>query len=155
MISLWSPRPFTIDYTHLVPNIFCWDIYSLLMSTYLRFLASRQDWRRGGKGDNRGWDGWMVSPTQWTWVWVKSGSWWRIGRLGVLQSMGSQRVGHDWTTQLTDTINLASRVWALMFLCFECMCWARMTCWEGGSRGRGYMYTYDSLCCTTETKTTL
>ena len=50
----------------------------------------------GGEGDNRGWDGWMASPTQWTWVWVNSRSWWWTGRPGVLQFMGSQRVGHDW-----------------------------------------------------------
>ena len=48
----------------------------------------------------RGWDGWMASPTQWTWVWVNSGSWWWTGRAGVLQSMGSQRVGQDWATEL-------------------------------------------------------
>ena len=51
----------------------------------------------GGKGDDRGWDGWMASPTRWTWVWVSSGSWWWTGRPGVLQFMGSRRVGHDWT----------------------------------------------------------
>ena len=43
---------------------------------------------------------WMASPTQWTWVWVNSGSWWWTGRPGVLQSMGSQRVGHNWVTEL-------------------------------------------------------
>ena len=62
--------------------------------------------RAGGEGDDRGWDGWMVSPTQWTWVWVDSRSWWWTGRLGVLWFMGSQRVGHDWVTELnwlTDT----------------------------------------------------
>ena len=48
--------------------------------------------RAGGEGDNRRWDGWMASPTQWTWVWVSSGSWWWTGRPGLLQSMGSQRV---------------------------------------------------------------
>ena len=53
-----------------------------------------------GEGDNRGWDGWMASLTQWTWVWVNSGSWWWIGRPGMLRSMGSQRVGHDWATEL-------------------------------------------------------
>ena len=42
---------------------------------------------------NRGWDCWMASPTQWTWVWASSGSWWWTGKLGVLQFMGSQRVG--------------------------------------------------------------
>ena len=55
-------------------------------------------WERlkvGGEGDDRGWDGWMASPTQWTWVWVNSGSRWWTGRPGVLQSMGLQRVGHD------------------------------------------------------------
>ena len=47
------------------------------------------------EGDNKGWDGWMASTTQWTWVWVNSGSWWWTGRPGVLQSVGSQRVRHD------------------------------------------------------------
>ena len=50
--------------------------------------------------DNRGWDGWMASPTQRTWVWVSSGSWWWTGKPVALQSMGSQRVGHDWVTEL-------------------------------------------------------
>ena len=56
--------------------------------------------RAGGEGDDRGWDGWMASPTRWTWVWVNSGSWWWTGRPGVLQFMGSERVGHDWVTEL-------------------------------------------------------
>jgi len=56
--------------------------------------------RAGGEGDDRGWDGWMASPTQWTWVWVDSGSWWWTGKTGVLQSMGLQRVGRDWVTEL-------------------------------------------------------
>ena len=54
----------------------------------------------GGEGDDRASDGWMASPTLWTWVWVSSGSWWRTGRPGMLQSMGSQIVGHDWATEL-------------------------------------------------------
>ena len=53
-----------------------------------------------GEGDDRGWDGWMASLTLWTWVSVNSGSWWWTGRPGVLQFMGSQRVGHDWATEL-------------------------------------------------------
>ena len=57
----------------------------------------------GGEGDDRGWDGWMASLTRWTRVWVNSGSWWWAGRLGVLQFMGSQRVGHDWVTELNWT----------------------------------------------------
>ena len=54
----------------------------------------------GGEGDDRGWDGWMASLTRWTWVSVNSGSWWWTGRPGVLRFMGSQRVGHDWVTEL-------------------------------------------------------
>ena len=54
----------------------------------------------GGEGDDRGWDGWMASQTRWTWVWVNSGSWWWTGRPGVLRFMGSQRIGHDWATEL-------------------------------------------------------
>ena len=60
-----------------------------------------KNWLRvGGEGDNRGWDGWMASWTQWTWVWVNSGSWWWTGRPGILQSMRLQWVGHDWATEL-------------------------------------------------------
>ena len=60
-------------------------------------------WERlgaGGEGGDRGWDGWMASLPRWTWVWVNSGSWWWTGRTGVLQFMGSQRVQHDWATEL-------------------------------------------------------
>ena len=60
-------------------------------------------WERlkvGGEGDDRGWDGWMASLTQWTWVWVDSRSWWWTGRPGMLWFMGSQRVGHNWATKL-------------------------------------------------------
>ena len=54
----------------------------------------------GGEGDNRGRDGWTASSTQWSWVWASSRRWWGTGRPGVLQSMESQRVGHDWATEL-------------------------------------------------------
>ena len=60
-----------------------------------------------GEGDNGGWDGWMASQIPWTWVWVNSGSWWWTGRPGVLRFMGSQRIWHDWATELnwTERIN--------------------------------------------------
>ena len=69
-----------------------------------------EDWyweglEAGGEGDDRGWDGWMASPTQWTWVWVNSGRWWWTGRPGVLRLMGSQRLEHDWATELTHWLN--------------------------------------------------
>ena len=57
----------------------------------------------GRKRGNRAWDGWMSSLTQWTWVWVNSGSWWWTGRPGMLQSMVSQRVRYDWGTVLNWT----------------------------------------------------
>ena len=56
--------------------------------------------RAGGEGDDRGWDGWMASVTRWTWVWVNSESWWWTGRPGMLRIMGSQKVRHDWATEL-------------------------------------------------------
>ena len=69
----------------------------------------------GREGDNRGWDGWMASPTRWAWVWVNSGSWWWTGRPGVLRFMGSQRVGHDWATELN--------WWLVMLIIFSCAYW--------------------------------
>ena len=76
---------------------------------YFGHLTQRADWKRlwcwerlkaGGEGDDRRWAGWMASPTRCTWVWGSSGSRWWIRRPGVLQSMGTQRVGHDWVTEL-------------------------------------------------------
>ena len=68
----------------------------------------------GGEGDDRGWDGWMASPTQWTWVWVDSSSWWWTGRPGMLRFMGSQRVGHNWATEL-NLIEITS-IWDIICL---------------------------------------
>ena len=53
-----------------------------------------------GERDDREWDGWMASQTQWTWIWVNSESWWWTGRPGMLQSLGSQRVRQYWVTEL-------------------------------------------------------
>ena len=77
----------------------------LLASWHEKLTHWKRPWcwerlKAGGEGDNRGWDGWVGTLTQWTWVWASSGSWWWTGRPGVLQSMGSQRVGHDWVIEL-------------------------------------------------------
>ena len=69
------------------------------------WLIGKKPWcwewlKVGGEGDNRGWDGWMASPTQWTWVLVSSRSWCWTGKPGVMQSMGLQSVRHDWVTEL-------------------------------------------------------
>ena len=64
-----------------------------------------QCWERlqAGEGDDRGWDDWIASPTRWTWVWMNPGSWWWTGRPGVLRFMWSQRVRHNWATELNWT----------------------------------------------------
>ena len=75
-------------------------------------------WERlkaGGERDDRGWDGWMASPTRWTWVWTSPGSWWWTGKSGVLQSIGLQKVGYAWATELNrtesyKTLNLANYI---------------------------------------------
>ena len=64
-------------------------------------MSGKTEGRR--RRDDRGWDGWMTSSTQWTWVWVNSRSCWWTGRPGMLQSMGLQTVGHDWVTELNWT----------------------------------------------------
>ena len=70
-----------------------------------------------GEGDNRRWDGWVASPTQWTWVWVNSESWWWTGRPGMLQSMGSQRVVHNWTEKWLYYIMIWMSTRLLIYLC--------------------------------------
>ena len=82
--------------------------------THLKRPWCWERWKAGGEGDDRGWDGWMASPTWWAWVWVNSGSWWWTGRPGVLRFMGSQRVRHDWATELNWTECWSnSRAWNL------------------------------------------
>ena len=84
----------------------CWSLNSNALATWCEELTHWKIpwcWERlkaGGEGDDRGWDGWMASPAWLTWVWANSRSWWCRERPGVLQSMGSQRVGHDWATEL-------------------------------------------------------
>ena len=84
----------------------CWSWNSNTLATSCEELTNWKrpwcwEWLKTGEGDNRGWDSWMASPTQWTWVWVNSRSW--TGRPGVLRFMASQRVGHDWATALNWT----------------------------------------------------
>ena len=87
----------------------CWSWNSNTLATWCKELTHlKRPWcwerlKAWGEGDDRGWDGWMASPTQWRWVWVNSGSWWWTGRPGMPWSMGSQRVGHNWATELNWT----------------------------------------------------
>ena len=87
----------------------CWSWNSNTLATWCEEPTHWERpwcWERlkaGGEGDDRGWDGWLASPTQWTWVWVDSGSWWWTGRPGVLRYLWSHRVKHDWATELNWT----------------------------------------------------
>ena len=84
----------------------CWSWNSNTLAIWYKELTHlKRPWcwerlKTGGEGDNRVWDGWMASLTLWTWAWPSSGRWWWTGKPGVLQSMGSQRVGHSWATKL-------------------------------------------------------
>ena len=98
-------HPTSPSYRKSVLNIhckhWCWSWNSNTLATWYEEVTHWKRpwcWKRlkvGGEGDDRGWDGWMASLTQWTWVWGNSRSWWWTGRPGVLQSMGSERIGHD------------------------------------------------------------
>ena len=90
----------------------------------------------GEEGYDRGWDGWMASLTRWIWVWASSGSWWWTGKPGMLQSMGSQRVGHDWVTELNIRLISLESIYFEECRCFPscphfflapCWCWGRTT----------------------------
>ena len=83
----------------------CWSWSSNTLATWCEEL-SHWKWlwcwerlRARGEGDDRGWDGWMALPPQWTWIWANSRRWWKTGKPGVLKSIGSQKVGHDWATE--------------------------------------------------------
>ena len=108
----------------------CWSWNSSTLATWCKELSHlKRPWceerlKVGREGDKRGWDGWMASLAQWAWVWVNSRCWWWTGNPGMLQSMGSQRAGHDWATELN---------W-----CEELTHWKRPWCWERlKARGEG------------------
>ena len=105
----------------------CWGWNSNTLATWCKELTH---WKRpwcweglgaGGEGDDRGWDGWMASPTQCTWVWVNSRSWSWTEMPGVLQFMGSQRVRQNWATELNWTDMLYYEIFVILWinLCLE------------------------------------
>ena len=106
----------------------CWSWNSNTLAIWCEELTHlKRPWcwerlRAGREGNNKGWDGWMASPTQWTWVWVDSGSWWRTGRPGVLQFMGSQEVGHERATELNwSRVSNTKKSWWEIIWNLECL----------------------------------
>ena len=91
----------------------CWSWNSNTPATWCEELTHlKRPWcwerlRAGGEGDNRGWTGWMASPSQWTWVWASSGSWWWTGRPGVLQSWGHKE------SHTSERLNLTELNWIM------------------------------------------
>ena len=111
----------------------CWSWNASTLAIWWEELTHwKRPWcwerpKAGGEGDGRGWDGWMASRTQWTWVWASSGSWWWTGKPGVLQCMGSQRVEHDWVTELIKCVPHAR-----ISINFSCtVCFYSQKTWEG------------------------
>ena len=106
--------------TKLLASLFLKYVGGYSHKTLATWYEELTHWKRpwcwdrlkaGGEGDNRRWDGWMPSPTRWTWVWASSRSWWWTERPGVLQSMESQRVGHNWVTELNWTLTISWCNW--------------------------------------------
>ena len=95
-----------------------WRVDSLEKTLMLGGIGGRR--RRG----RQGWDSWMASPTQWTWVWVNSRCWWWTGKPGVLWFMALQRVGYDWATEVKNRFNV-HYIWTdnlRIFSCFHLFC---------------------------------
>ena len=124
---LWRSAFFTVQLSHpymttgkttaLTRWTFVGKVMSLLLNMLSRLVVTflPRCWEglgAGGEGDDRGWDGCMASPTQRTWVWINSGSWWWTGRPDMLHFMGLQRVGHDWATEL----NWTERILTISYL---------------------------------------
>jgi len=153
----------------------CWSWGSNILATWCKELTHLKrpwSWERlkaGEEGDNRGWDGWMASLIQRTWVWASSGRWWWTGLPGVLQSMGLQRVGHDWTTENQQVMGRAGKHWeisidiyTLLYIKENLLCstgnstqYSVMAYIEKESKNRvdTAMCITESLCCTPETIT--
>ena len=118
----------------------CWSWNSNTLAAWCEELTHlKRPWcwerfREGGEGDDRGWDGWMASPTQWAWVWVNSRSWCWTGKPGMLQSMVSQRVRQEWETEVKSRfLSFARRPGASVLLRASCSRpspqWVQMSRW--------------------------
>ena len=132
----------------------CWSWNSnTLITLYEELPHLKRPWcwerlKVGGEGDNWGWDGWMASLTQWTWVWASSWSWWWTGKPGVLHSMGSQKVGHNWATRLNWTAAAAAKSLqsCLTRLCAQRLKTTLISCSSGGQNSEMSLTGLKSRC---------
>ena len=114
----------------------CWSWNSNTLATWCKELTHwKRPWcwvrLKAGEGDNRGWDGWMASPTQWTWIWASSGSWWWTGMPGVLQSWTRLSEWTDWLKGPMKTQDGNTR--AVQKTCISLVVWTRkqrLKSWE-------------------------
>ena len=100
--SLCSTETITtlwINWCTMMLYLWCWSSNPMEELTHRKRLWFWDRLKAGGEGGDRGWEGWMASPTRWTWIWANSRRWWRTWKPHVLQSLGLQRVGHDLMTE--------------------------------------------------------
>ena len=130
----------------------CWSWSSNTSATCCKELTLwKRPWcwerlKSGGEGEDRGWDGWMESLTQWTWIWANSGRWWRTGKPGMLQSTASQRVGYDLALILRSGYNLIRSFFPLSII----FTWSGKQWFPKGkdsAEGKATGIYYRSLCC--------
>ena len=122
-----NPKGYSLEVLNILWKDWYWSWNSNTLATWCKELTHwKRPWcwarlKAGGEGDNRGWDGWMTSPTWWTWVWASSGSQWWTGKPGVLRSMGLQS-----QTRLSDWAELN---WHSQRL--QCGQWSKSRCSSG------------------------
>ena len=108
-LTVRKPNQSTLKEINSEYSLEDWRWNSNTLATWCKELTHwKRPWcwerlKAGGEGDDREQDGWMASPTRWTWVWASSRSWWWTEKPGVLQSMGLQRVRHNWVTEQQQT----------------------------------------------------
>ena len=137
----------------------CWSWNSNTLATWFEELTHwKWPWcwerlRAAGEGDDRGWDGWMASPTWWTWIWASSRSWWWTGNTWMLVSIGLQRVGQDWATELNWPVYLKHMLCLLKSTVWDIWCNRRgnqLKCMAGPGNVNANMGTWENFLEETE-----